>query len=75
MAESQIFVMRLSYKTDGCSLYWEMVVLFRLSKEAGRRRATKPLIWSSALEKAAEDSSQVQALYLSKAMGWMISWV
>jgi hypothetical protein len=74
MAESQIFVMRLSCKTDGCSLYWAMVVLLRQSKEEGRRRVTMPLIWSSVLERAAEDSSQVQALYLNKAMGWMISW-
>jgi hypothetical protein len=74
-AECRIFAMRLSYKTGGCFPYWGMVVLLRQSEAAVRRRATRPLIWSSVLEKAAEDSSQVRVLYLSKAMGLMISWV
>jgi hypothetical protein len=74
-AECRIFAMRLSYKTDGCFPYWAMVVLLRQSEAAARRRATTPSIWSSVLEKAAEDSSQVRVLYPSKAMGWMISLV
>jgi hypothetical protein len=74
-AGCQIFAMRPSYKTDVCFPYWAMVVLLRQSEAEARRRVTTPLIWSSVLEKAAEDSSQVRVLYLSKAMGWMISWV